>query len=364
MFGVITEELLMGVNDWRSAANREHLVEPLEFDSFLRPQVWGGDALSRYLGKPVSGTVPIGESWEVSGLSEHPSIVLRGAFAGQSLSDLWTSHREDLAGRIVGVSTFPLFVKWLDCRQFLSVQVHPNDAMAREVLGQVSGKSEAWVVVHAEPTARIYAGLRPGVTQHELLSRLEAGTVAECLHSFVPQVGDCISLPAGTVHSAGGGVVFAEVQQPSDTTFRLFDWNRLGLDGQSRPLHLDMAMKSITWPQGPVSPSIPIPLNCLHGVHGELLLQTPAFHLERYTVRGMWPQPHSGEMTIWMVTDGAAVLDGAGCAPRQIVPRGSTVLIPAAARGANWAAADVDKPCRLLCIRLPSVPSRNCFILT
>ena len=354
MARVITEESLMVANDCRSVATRVPLDEPLKFDSFLRPQVWGGDALGRYLGKTVSGDVPIGEAWEVSGLPEHPSVVQGGVFSGHTLTELWASHSQDLTGGAAVSLAFPLFVKWLDCREFLSVQVHPNDKLAREMLGQVSGKSEAWVVVHTEPTARVYAGLRAGVTRDELQSRLEAGTVSQCLHSFVPTVGDCISLPAGTVHSAGGGVVFAEVQQPSDTTFRLFDWNRVGLDGQPRPLHLDMALKSIMWPQGPVSPTIPEPLNCQPGVDGEVLLQTSAFQLERYTIRGLWPQPHPSEMTIWMVTDGSAILDRAGDAPHQILDRGSTVLIPAAARGLSWAVADADKPCRLLCIRLPT----------
>jgi len=173
----------------------------------------------------------------------------------------------------------------------------------------------------------------------------------------VPKIGDCISLPAGTVHSAGGGVVFAEVQQPSDVTYRLFDWNRAGLEGQPRPLHIDMAMKSITWPQNPVSPVVPQPLTCQCGTIGERLLKTPAFQLERYTVQRTWPQPHSGEMTIWMVLDGAAVLDGAGYAPHQIFERGSTVLIPAAASGTTWAAAEAGRPCQLLCVRLPSQPA-------
>lgn len=351
MSSVVTEESLMVANDWRSAVTPEQIDEPLEFEAFQRTQVWGGDALSKLLGKPAADT-PIGESWEVSGLAEHPSRIVSGTFAGQSLPDLWSRRSADLTGREHPSPVFPLFVKWLDCRELLSVQVHPNDVFAR-TLGQVSGKSEAWVVVQAEPTARIYAGLRTGVTRDELVSRLKAGSVAECLHSFVPKVGDCISLPAGTIHSAGGGVVFAEVQQPSDVTYRLFDWNRVGLDGQLRPLHIDLAMQALMWPQGPVSPTIPLPLKCERGAYGEVLLKGAAFDLERFTVRDSWSQPYSGEMTIWMVLDGAAVLDGSGYAPHQVLERGSTILLPVGVRGAKWAAADTNKPCRLLCVRLP-----------
>lgn len=344
----------MVAKDWRSVANSGHIDEPLSFTSFLRPQVWGGDSLRRNFGKSPCGAEPIGESWEISGLADHPSIVAEGTFAGRSLIELWTTRSQDLAGRVDHSPVFPLFVKWLDCRDLLSVQVHPNDDFARHVLGQVSGKSEAWVVVEAEPTARVYAGLRDGVTREDFVAHLSDGTVADCLHSFVPKVGDCISLPAGTIHSAGGGVVFAEVQQPSDMTFRLFDWNRLGLDGHPRPLHIEMALQSITWPQEPVSPAIPVPLASECGVFGESLLKTTTFELERYTVRNTWTQPHPGEMTIWMVLDGTAVLDGAGYSPHQILERGRTVLMPAAAHRTTWAAADTDTPCRLLCIRQPS----------
>jgi mannose-6-phosphate isomerase len=351
MSSVITETS-MASNDWLSAAMRP-LDEPLEFASYLRPQVWGGTALERYLGKSLPGTEPVGEAWEVSGLPQQPSIVMHGPFAGRTLSELWQTRGADLLGYRHPSATFPLFVKWLDCREYLSVQVHPNDRLAREELGQVSGKSEAWVVVHAEPTARVYAGLRAGLTREEMLAHIHAGTIADCLHSFVPRVGDCISLPAGTVHSAGGGVVFAEVQQPSDLTFRLYDWNRLGLDGQPRPLHLEMAMKSITWPQGPVSPVTPRPLAEMEGATGEALLQTFAFDIERYYVHGTCAHPHPGEMTIWMVLDGAAIFDGASYSPHRILEKGSTILIPAGVKHAQWSAADTHEPCCLLCLRLP-----------
>lgn len=359
---MIREDSLMVANNRRPAAKPDLIDEPLQFNSFLRTQVWGGHALAEFYGKrpPASplafqGTeVPIGESWEVCGLPEQPSIVLTGAYAGQTLTDLWNTRSQDLLGKPNPSPVFPLFVKWLDCQDYLSVQVHPNDAVAQQVLGQTCGKSEAWVVVHAEPTAKIYAGLRPGVTAEELLDRVARGTVEECLHSFQPKTGDCISLPAGTIHSAGGGVVFAEVQQPSDLTFRLFDWNRVGLDGKPRPLHLEMAMQSITWPQQPVSPMKPVPIPGQDETQGEVLLKTPQFELERYTVGNSWPQPHSGEMTIWMVLEGEAVLDGAGYSPHLFLERGSTVMIPAGTKNSEWASADALASCQLLCVRLPA----------
>lgn len=353
MSGVNTEEFLMVANDSPSADHSASLCEPLEFQPYLRPQVWGGDALGRLLGKEISTDTPVGEAWEICGLPQNPSVVIDGTFAGQRLPDLWERHFTEIAGRNVSTTTFPLFVKWLDCRELLSVQVHPDDARAMELLGESSGKTEAWVVVDAEPAARVYAGLKAGVSREEFLERLKQGTVADCLHSFVPKVGDCISLPAGTIHAAGGGVVFAEVQQPSDATFRLFDWNRLGLDGRPRALHHDLAMRCLNWPQKPVNPVIPVPLATGSDAEGESLLKTSVFELDRFRVRGPWCQPYAGEMSVWMVLDGVAVLTAAG-SPR-VLRRGSTILLPAGVTNATWAAEDPQIPCQLLCIRLPSL---------
>jgi len=347
---MITEQLQDRVEK-RMATTAMRLDEPLEFRPFLRPQVWGGEQIGRFLGKSASPAGPIGESWEVSALPEHPSCVATGRFLAQPLSELWETHRADLAGPRAPV-VFPLLIKWLDCQDLLSVQVHPNDRLARDLLNQTSGKSEAWVVVQAAPTARVYAGLKLGVTPDEFRARLAAGTVAECLHSFTPRVGDCISLPAGTIHSAGGGVVFAEVQQPSDTTFRIFDWNRLGLDGKPRQLHTGMALRAITWPQPPIIPETPRPLPRVTGATGELLLRTPDFRLERFVVGAAWSHPYPGEMTIWMVLDGAARLSSP--IGTQLLTRGATVLIPAAVSSATWSAATQASPARLLCVRTGS----------
>ena len=352
MARAITKAALMVSDDPGSNSVSQPIDEPLQFKSTLRPQVWGGSMLAEQFGKAGDPGTPIGESWEISGLPENASVVAGGTFAGRTLAELWD---QDVAGDRKQTSRFPLFIKWLDCQKDLSVQVHPNDRVASEMLGQASGKSEAWIVVHAEPTARVYAGLKEGVTEQELISRLDNGTVAECLHSFVPQVGDCISLPAGTVHSAGGGVVFAEVQQPSDVTFRLFDWNRVGLDGQPRQLHRDMALKSITRPQGPVWPSVPRQIVSVAGCRCESLLRTCDFELDRYTLQATMAQPRPGEMTIWMVLGGTAILDHPTHGS-QTLPRGSTMLMPAGIRNAKWSSAEAGKSCQLLCVRLPQAP--------
>lgn len=334
------------------------LTDPICFDSYLRPQIWGGRGLSQHLGRTLPEQGSYGEAWEISALPPHVSRVSQGVTAGLELTELWTHWRQNLLGPEAGrlaepTAEFPLLVKWLECRELLSVQVHPDDSMAREVLGQPYGKSEAWIVIHAEPTARVFAGLKPGVTRAEFVAHLTAGTVVKCLHSFVPQAGDCISLPAGTVHAAGGGVVLAEVQQSSDATFRLFDWHRLGLDGKPRPLQVDQALQAIDWHQGAIQPLAPHAMTSpLSGVYAERLLNSPSFVLERFTIRSRLPAPHCGELTIWMVLDGETELHNPDTGYRQTFSRGSSVLIPAVTQDVQWIPLPSEGTATLLCIRL------------
>ena len=212
--------------------------------------------MEQYLGRPLPGSEPYGEAWLVSAQPLHVSRVCEGPDAGKSLSELWTSELASLIGPTRNApSDFPLLLKFLDCQDFLSVQVHPSDEITRQMQLGEQGKSEAWIVLDAEPDARIYAGLRPGTTRAKLEACLTAGTLPDCQHSFIPTKGDCIFLPAGTIHAAGGGLLIAEVQQSSDVTFRLFDWHRLGQDGKPRALHVQEALHCIHWCRDPLAPS-------------------------------------------------------------------------------------------------------------
>jgi len=269
---------------------------PLSFEPFFRPQVWGGRWLADHLGKPLPAEGRFGESWEVSAHPLHVSRVVDGPWRGTTLTELWRDHAAELLGRPVqSGEKFPLLVKLLDCQELLSVQVHPDDPTARSLLGDDFGKTEAWVVLDAAPTARVYAGLRSGIGPDELRRHLAAGTVADCLHQFVPRAGDCLLLRAGTVHAVGGGVRIAEVQQSSDATFRLFDWNRPGPDGQPRTLHIEQSLASIDWTAGPLHPLSPLPLPELpSGVHGERLARCPYFELRRYHLTAPLPWPPEG----------------------------------------------------------------------
>src|SRR5436305_8108749 len=217
--------------------------------------VWGGRGLGAVLGKSLPTAEPYGESWEVSDHPSHRSVVEGGPLAGRTLRDLMERERTGLLGRAAETHpTFPWLVKLLDARDWLSVQVHPDDVAVRRLWPGEGGKTEAWFILDAAPGSLIYAGLLPGVDEKRLRAALAEGTVAGCLHRFRPRPGDCLFLPAGTVHAVGGGVLMAEVQQTSDATFRLFDWNRVDASGRSRQLHIEEALACIDWKRGPVNP--------------------------------------------------------------------------------------------------------------
>jgi mannose-6-phosphate isomerase len=311
-------------------------MTPLTFTPHLRAQVWGGRKLESALGKSLPASGSYGESWEVSSHPLHVSRATSSPWAGRSLKEIWeqvselwqpVGQRED--------GGFPLLVKWLDCDAMLSVQVHPGDECARRLLNEASGKTEAWVVVHAEPTSRIYAGLKPGVDRAEVERRSADGTVAECLHSFTPVRGDVIHVPAGTVHASGGGIVMAEVQQTSDATFRLFDWNRLGADGKPRQLHLAEALECIDWKRGPVDPVARINLDgpCESSI--ATVNTCPYFRFESLAVGREWINLPGEEMTIVMCLSGSLTIgDGEDSTTLQT---GATCLLPP--NPAGWMAS-------------------------
>jgi mannose-6-phosphate isomerase len=228
---------------------------PLRLEPFLRPMVWGGRRLESALGKRLPGYESYGESWELSDHPLHRSVVASGAWTGRTLRQLMETEGAALMGPAADrYSVFPWLIKFLDARDWLSVQVHPDEIAVRQLLPGEGSKTEAWFVLDAQPGSLIYAGLLPGTNEPKLQAALASGTVADCLHRFEPRAGDCLFLPAGTVHAVGGGVLMAEVQQTSDATFRLFDWNRRDAQGKSRDLHMRESLAAIHWERGPVYP--------------------------------------------------------------------------------------------------------------
>jgi mannose-6-phosphate isomerase len=217
--------------------------------------VWGGRRLGESLGKPLPTAAAYGESWEVSDHPSHRSALAGVASGGRTLRDLMEQDRGRLLGRGAEGRTFPWLVKFLDARDWLSVQVHPDDGAAERLWPGEGGKTEAWFVLAADPGSKIFAGLKPGVDQARLRQALRTNTAADCLHQFEPRPGDCLFLSAGTVHAVGGGVLIAEVQQTSDATFRLYDWDRRDAQGRRRDLHVEQALACVDWSAGPVTPA-------------------------------------------------------------------------------------------------------------
>lgn len=300
-------------------------LDSLRFRPILKQYLWGGRRLGTMLGKPLAADGPHAESWELVDHGADQSIVADGPFAGTTLHELVAQHGPALFGRHHPQPQFPLLMKFLDAQKTLSVQVHPNDAQAALLTPPDLGKTEAWLVLAAGPGSKIYAGLKPGVDRRALERATAAGTSDECLHQFEPRVGDCVFLEAGTVHALGAGIVIAEVQQASDTTYRLFDWNRIDRDGKPRQLHIDESLSTIDYARGPVAPVVPQPTD---RPHVERLVACDKFVLDRWTVDS--PQPIGGDnrFHIVAVLEGeAAIVDRSGSHPIQ---RGHTTLLPAA----------------------------------
>lgn len=213
--------------------------EPVTFDPVFMERVWGGRELATRFAKDLPGGNPIGESWEIVDRPEAVSIVRGGRFDGMTLHDLWTAHRREIFGPEYENSCaprFPLLIKLLDARDRLSVQVHPPAGVAPGLGGEP--KTEVWYFADCDPGAVIYAGLRGGVTRESFENALRTGTVEDCLHTIPVEAGDSIFIPSGRIHAIGAGNVIIEIQQNSDTTYRVFDWNRTGLDGKPRDLHI------------------------------------------------------------------------------------------------------------------------------
>jgi len=300
---------------------------PLRFAPIFKRMIWGGRRLHTLLEKPIGPEPDYAESWEVSDHGRDVSTIAEGPLAGTTLRDLLRDRPAELLGaELAGAKQFPLLVKFLDAHQVLSVQVHPDDELGRR-LANDNGKTEAWIVLHAEPGSVIYAGLRPGVTRERFASAVESGEVEPLLHHFPARAGDCVMIPAGTVHAIGAGVVLAEIQQMSDATFRVYDWGRVGTDGKPRPLHLSQAIESTDYQTGPVDPISPA-LETALGACRERLAQCPYFALERWTLRSEGAAiGRTDRFTLLLGLEGEAEVRHDGRS--HGLKRGQTLLLPA-----------------------------------
>lgn len=219
------------------------LDQPIVFTPIHQSRVWGGRRMQTLLGHTLPDeTTPFGEAWSVSDRPEAQSATEGGV----TLHELWSNHRAEVFGEgAPACERFPLLMKILDACDDLSIQVHPPASKAAALKGEP--KTEMWFVAHADPEAKIYAGLKKGVTQADFEQALANGTVAEVVHVIHPRTGDCLFIPSGRVHAIGAGLLIYEIQQNSDTTYRVFDWNRVGLDGKPRALHVQESLESIDY---------------------------------------------------------------------------------------------------------------------
>lgn len=321
-----------------SAALRE---VPLTFTPQLRHYLWGGCRLRELLGRNLPDG-PTAESWEVSGHADSPSVVDRGPLSGTSLPELVERHGVDLVGRrgeaAVRRGVFPVLVKLLDATHPLSVQLHPDDAYARARLPGETGKTELWHVLHAEAGAQVICGLRPGVGRSGLVEALARGALRDVLDRVKVRRGDSIMVHAGTVHGILSGVVLVEIQQTSDTTYRIYDWDRVGADGRARELHIDRALEAINF--DPVGSGLVAPRIVAEeaGVRREEVGRSEHFVVERVRASAGTEFQSSlvGEtFEIWGVIEGAATLGAAaggssGSGRRRVeLDRARFALLPA-----------------------------------
>lgn len=300
-------------------------IYPLTFAPQFQDYIWGGRNLETKLGRQIPPGI-IAESWEISGHPAAPTRADNGPLAGKTLPQILELLGADLVGTrstaMLARGKFPLLIKLLDANKPLSVQVHPSDEYANIHENGELGKTEMWVILHAEPGAHLIYGLKPNVSPQLFRQKLEAGQLEECLHHLPVKAGDAIFIPSGSLHAILDGIVLAEIQQNSNTTYRVYDWNRVGADGRPRPLHVNKAMDVINFEQvepGPFSPQL---VESGHGLTREIISACDYFNVERVTL---------AENTLFSgVCDGSTFEIWGNVAGRsQICWAGGTVDLPA-----------------------------------
>lgn len=221
---------------------------PIQFQPILKDRIWGGTKLKDYLNKPISSEIT-GESWEISTVENDVSVVSNGVFEGQSLNGIINEYPKEILGTEVHNqfgTQFPLLFKYLDAREDLSIQVHPNDELAKKRHNSF-GKTEMWYVMQADKDVRLIVGFKENSSKEEYLHHLESKSLLDILDTKKVQKGDVFFLDTGTVHAIGAGMVIAEIQQTSDITYRLYDFDRVDANGNKRELHVDLALDAINY---------------------------------------------------------------------------------------------------------------------
>jgi mannose-6-phosphate isomerase len=288
------------------------LSQPLVFQPIFMERVWGGRRLESLYGKRLPPALRIGESWEIVDRPEAQSVVDDGPFRGLTLHALWRKHREQIFGNVPDAPRFPILAKLLDAQDNLSLQVHPPDAIAEELGGEP--KSEFWYFADAAPKAEIFAGLTKSSTRGEFVKALKQGKPDSHAHQISVETGDAIFLPSGRLHAVGGGNLIVEIQQNSDTTYRVYDWDRMKKDGAPRKMHIAEALQCIDFSDREPS---------LLKQEEELLVRHETFEVEKWLLTKEREIAPSGSFAIVVCLTGALE-----CAGLKFKP-GDFFLVPA-----------------------------------
>ena len=303
------------------------MLPPLRFVPLIKRLRWGGTRLGQCLGKPIGSATDAAESWEIADHGTDQSVVISGPFAGWTLARIMSKYATELLGKASTQTTFPLLVKFLDAHDRLSLQVHPNDQQARRYTTTDRGKTEAWLILEALPGSLIYAGLKAGTTLADLQRAVQAGRLLDLVHVFEAHPGDSYLIPAGTVHAVGEGVLLAEIQQTSDITFRLYDWDRAGTDGLPRQLHVREALECVDFTRGPILPLRPRPISMISSNRVEEIVAGEHFVIRRHQGSQPWDVEIRDRFRIYVVLEGQ--VDLVTPTGTETLLRGETVLLPA-----------------------------------
>jgi mannose-6-phosphate isomerase len=299
---------------------------PIKFFPILKETIWGGEKLFKLLHKENLSN-HIGESWEISGVKGNQSVVCNGEFKGKELTELISIYKEDLIGYFnyqkFG-TTFPLLFKFIDANDDLSIQLHPNDDLASKRHNSF-GKTEMWYVVNAEIDAKLYIGFDKEYTKEDYLEKFNKGEILNMINEVKAKKGDVYFIETGTVHAIGKGVLVAEIQQTSDITYRIFDWNRTAENGTSRELHTDLALDAFDFTQAkPTKISSPTIYN-----ESVKLISCEYFKTNKLTIQQNLIKDVSGikSFIVYMCVEGEGSLKVSNY--KEKIKKGETVLIPA-----------------------------------
>ena len=304
---------------------------PLKFQPILKEKVWGGAKLNTLFHKKAKGK--IGESWEISGVADNISVVANGILKGKTLNWLLKNYKEELVGdKVYGDfgNTFPLLFKFIDAQEDLSVQVHPNDILAQKRHNSF-GKTEMWYILDVEKNARLILGFNGNIDQEKYLKSLSENRITEILKSEPVKKGDAFVLHPGTVHAIGAGIFLAEIQQTSDITYRIYDWDRPDTNGKLRELHTDLALEAIdfTTSNAKIAYSeknnMPVPIGA-----------TEFFFVNKLMLTGHFTKNLSeiNSFKVYMCVEGSAVLKSATFSEK--ITKGETILVPAAMKSIQF----------------------------